>query len=144
LALHLTVPKVVLVPTHAGFGFALSNGQFGGALTPPHTVELTAPGLTEVYNIAPKPIPDAPPIPGAEAWNAIEFVHIPGFATVGLSAGDSVEFYLFGCVGLPGASCPTPPELSLPQVPLPAAAWLLVPALAVLQRRTRKSQRYGR
>jgi len=46
-----------------------------------------------------------------------------------LSAGDSVEFYVFGCVTVPSASCPAPPALALA---VPAANEYVLMAVGLL------------
>lgn len=110
--------------TGGGAGFALFEPVLGASLTPSHSVQLMAPGLAVVYDIAGTPIPASPRI---GQWNGMEFVHLAGGQ---LSPHDSIEFYVFGCVAPVGTSCPAAPELSL--VPHPPALWLLVSALAAL------------
>lgn len=110
--------------TGGGAGFALFETILGASLTSSHSVQLMAPGLANVYDIAEEPIPASPRI---GQWNGMEFVHLAGGQ---LSPHDTIEFYVFGCVALPGTSCPAPPELVL--VPEPATFWLLASSFAGL------------
>jgi hypothetical protein len=110
--------------TGGGAGFALFEPILGASLTSSHSVQLTAPGLAGVYDIAEMPIPASPRI---GQWNGMEFVHLDGGQ---LSPHDTIEFYVFGCVALPSTSCPAPPELVL--VPEPTIFWLLASSFAGL------------
>jgi hypothetical protein len=113
--------------TGGGAGFALFEQVLGAALTSSHSVQLTEPGLAVVYDAAGSPIPASPRI---GQWNGMEFVHLAGGQ---LSPQDRIEFYVFGCVALPGTSCPAPPELSLSvPVPEPSTFWLLASMFAAL------------
>jgi hypothetical protein len=120
--------------TGGGAGFALFAEFFGAALTSSHSVQLTEPGLAAIYDIAGAAIPASP----TGQWNGMEFVHLAGGQ---LSPHDQIEFYVFGCVALPGTSCPAPPELSLagdpqsPIVPEPATFWLFASAFGALAAR---------
>ena len=72
-------------------------------------------------------------------WTRLELAHFASFPTVSsLSPGDTVEFYVFGCVALPATSCPSPPPLPLPE---PGMAASLAAGLALLAGRRIRSSR---
>lgn len=124
--------------TGGGRGFALSD-FLGAQLTTSHSVDLSAPGTVVVYDIPSLPVPESFPF---GQWTRMEFVHFAVSPTVSsLSATDSVEFYIFGCVALPATSCPAPLPLPLPEPQALAALWAAVAGLAAVVRRRRNGRR---
>jgi hypothetical protein len=127
--------------TGGGAGFGLTDAflgrVFGTPLTPTHSITMAAPEKQVVYDITSQPLPAS--LSGQ--WSGMELLHFAIFPTVSsLSPGDSVEFYAFGCITVPGSSCPTPPELAL-AVPEPQSYMLLLAGLAVVLRAVHRKNR---
>lgn len=121
-----------------GPGFLLVDGTTDiRNLTPTNTLTLTEPEQRVVYDVAPIAIPTSP----TGQWSSLWFSQFALFPDVSsLSAGDSLEFYVFGCVTVPGTNCPTPPELAL-SVPEPREYVLLAVGLVVIAGVVRRGRR---
>lgn len=121
--------------TGSGAGFALSH-VIGASLTPSHSVSLAAPGSVVVYDVPPTPVP----VSFTGRWTRVEFAHLGSSPVGSLSSGDTVEFYVFGCVATPSTPCPAPPELPLPEPTLAASLGTSLAFFAALASRPGRSR----